>query len=107
MNYYHGIRELTLEVSESKLLPASQLNLYWNALSQSLINYIEEILYLDSNPSTISQPQSPQPRIYPNPTCGKVYIDLPKGRQEFDLSGKPAGVYPIRFAGHTFKVIKY
>lgn len=107
MNYYHGIRELTLEVSNVKLLSNSRLNPYWAALSQSLINYIEEVLYLDNNPFAVSQPQPSQPRIYPNPTRGMVYIDLLEGRHEFDFRSKPAGVYPIRFAGHTFKVIKY
>ncbi len=45
LNYYAYCRELTLEVSNTKLLPESQLDNYWNYHHRSLINYIKEAWY--------------------------------------------------------------
>ena len=43
MNYYYGCREVTIELSETKLLPASQLPAHWEYNWRSLLNYIENI----------------------------------------------------------------
>lgn len=45
MNYFHSCREVTLEISDIKLLPASQLLNYWEYNYRSLLNYIEEANY--------------------------------------------------------------
>ncbi len=45
MNYYRQCREFTLEVSNTKLLPASQLINHWNYNYRSMLNYMEESLY--------------------------------------------------------------
>lgn len=42
MNYWHNCREVTLEISDIKLLPASQLINHWNYNYRSLINYIKQ-----------------------------------------------------------------
>jgi len=42
MNYYHYCRESTIEISTTKLPPASQLSIYWNSNFRSLLNYIEQ-----------------------------------------------------------------
>lgn len=45
MNYFHYCREVTLEISDTKLLPESQLVAHWNYLRRSLINYIKQVNY--------------------------------------------------------------
>jgi PKD repeat protein len=45
MNYFHQCREVTLEMSNTKLLPTSQLNDHWDWNYRSLLNYIEQCTY--------------------------------------------------------------
>ncbi|MBS1492723.1 MAG: T9SS type A sorting domain-containing protein [Bacteroidetes bacterium] len=45
MNYYKGCREVTIEISTTKLLPASQLPSRWNYNFRSFINHVGESLY--------------------------------------------------------------
>jgi|YNPMSStandDraft_1061717.scaffolds.fasta_scaffold00266_18 PKD repeat protein len=45
MNYYKHCREVTLEISTTKLVPENQLPNYWNYLYRSFINYIEQVTY--------------------------------------------------------------
>ncbi len=45
MNYFHGCREMTLELSNEKLLPEDELEDHWNYNSESLLLYLEECLY--------------------------------------------------------------
>lgn len=44
-NYFHRLREITLEISDIKLVPGSQLPKYWNLNKESLLALIEESLY--------------------------------------------------------------
>ncbi len=43
-NYYLGCREVTIEISDAKVLSSENLPNYWNKLHHSLINYIGESL---------------------------------------------------------------
>lgn len=45
MTYFHQGREFTLEISDVKLLPASQLPAHWNYNYRSLLNYMQQSLY--------------------------------------------------------------
>ena len=45
MNYFHYCRESTIELSDVKLIPASQLIAHWNYNYRSLLNYIEQSGY--------------------------------------------------------------
>ncbi len=45
MNYWYGCREVTAEISDVKLVSASQLPAHWNYLRTSLFNYLEQGLY--------------------------------------------------------------
>lgn len=45
MNYFQHCREVTIELSDTKLLPVSQLLIHWNYNYRSLLNYIEEAGY--------------------------------------------------------------
>ena len=45
MNFYHYCRESTIEISTTKLLPASLLLSHWNYNYRSFLNYIEQAGY--------------------------------------------------------------
>jgi len=45
MNYWHGCREVTLELSDTKLLPEGDLDAWWGYNSESFLLYMEECLY--------------------------------------------------------------
>jgi len=45
MNWYMKSREVTIEISDTKLLPASQLPAHWEYNKRSFLNYIESIFY--------------------------------------------------------------
>ncbi len=45
MNYFEQCRELTLEISETKLPPASQLPSFWNYNKRSFLNYLKQATY--------------------------------------------------------------
>ena len=45
MNYWHGCREVTIELSDTKLLTASQLPAHWLYNRSSLLHYLEQTLY--------------------------------------------------------------
>lgn len=45
MNYWHGCREVTMEISDTKLIPASQLPSHWVYLRVSFLNWLENGLF--------------------------------------------------------------
>lgn len=45
MNYFHHCREVTAEISSTKLPSASQLPDFWDWNYRSLLNYMEQVLY--------------------------------------------------------------
>ncbi len=45
MNYFEHCREVTIEVSNVKLLPETQLEAHWNYNYPSLLNYLEQTMY--------------------------------------------------------------
>ena len=45
MNYFHQCREVTLEISNYKLLPANQLLDFWDYNYRSFLNYLEQAMY--------------------------------------------------------------
>jgi hypothetical protein len=45
MNYFHHCREVTLELTNTKILPESLLESYWEYNYRSFLNYIEQSLY--------------------------------------------------------------
>ncbi|MCU0372989.1 MAG: T9SS type A sorting domain-containing protein [Ignavibacteria bacterium] len=45
MTYFKGGREITLEISSTKLLPPAQLPTLWNYNHKSFLNFIKETLY--------------------------------------------------------------
>ena len=45
MNYFHGCREMTLELSDVQMIPASELDDHWNYNRDAFLLYMEECLY--------------------------------------------------------------
>ena len=45
MNWFMKSREVTIEISDTKLLPSSQLPAHWEYNKRSFLNYIESIFY--------------------------------------------------------------
>jgi PKD repeat protein len=45
MNFYHQCREFTLEISDTKLLPAASLPAYWGYNRRSFLNYLEQCTF--------------------------------------------------------------
>ena len=45
MNYFRHGKEITTEISSTKMPPAANLPTYWNNIHKSFINYIRESLY--------------------------------------------------------------
>lgn len=45
MNYFHQCREVTAEISSTKLPPASQMLNFWEYNYHSLLNYVEQATY--------------------------------------------------------------
>ncbi len=45
MTYFHGSREVTIEISDAQLLPASQLDDHWQWNRQALLDYIGQARY--------------------------------------------------------------
>ncbi len=45
MNWWHGCREVTIELSATKILPADQLPAHWIYNRVSLLDYLENALY--------------------------------------------------------------
>jgi hypothetical protein len=45
MNYFHHCREFTIEISNTKLLPAAQLPAHWNYNFRSLILFMKQATY--------------------------------------------------------------
>ena len=59
MNYWHNCREVTVEISNTKLLPANQLIEFWNYNYPSFLNYIRQVHYGFSGVVTDTVTDSP------------------------------------------------
>jgi hypothetical protein len=85
MNYWHNCREVTLEISNIKTLPASQLINWWNYNNRSFINYMKQAGYGASGIVTDT--------VTDQPVAAKVFIQ----GHDFDnsevYSHLPTGFY--------------
>lgn len=107
MNYWHGCREITLEISDTKLLPEDSLDDYWDYNRISLLNYLENALYGIRGVVTSSSSGLPllatikidaydtdidSSRIFTDPDVGDYYRMLPAGA--YDMIINSPGYYP-------------
>jgi len=89
-NYFHHCREFTLEISGQKLLPAGQLENFWEYQHRSMLNYMEQVLYgvrgLVTN------------KVNGNPVPAKVLVENHDLDESFVFATLPEGNYhrPIK-----------
>jgi len=97
MNYFHNCREFTLELSYVKILPADQLNSYWNYNYRSLLNYIEQVSFGFQGVITDS--------ISGEPLFARIFIEDHDIDNSFVYSELPFGnYYRLIFEG-TYSII--
>ena len=98
MTYFQQGREFTLEMSNTKLLPASQLPAHWEYNYRSLLNYMEQVLY--GVRGTIINDSSGEPIraevfiLDHEEDSSWIYSDLPHGNYSKVIY---EGTYDIRF----------
>ncbi|MBW6490959.1 MAG: T9SS type A sorting domain-containing protein [Lentimicrobium sp.] len=108
MNYFQQCREVTLEISATKLPPASQLLNFWNYNYRSLLNYMEQVTYGVRGIVTdtlTGEPVKAQISIFGHDMdSSMVFTSLPVGNYHRLLK---AGSYNITFTaeGYLPKVI--
>lgn len=99
MNYFQQCREFTLEISNTKLLPASQLPAFWEYNYRSFLNYMEQALY--GVRGRITEKSTGQPleaEVYVlnhEADSSWIYSSLPEGNYHRLLA---AGTYNIRYS---------
>lgn len=85
MNYWHHCREVTVEISDVKLIPASQLIPQWNYNNRSLINYIKQVNYGFNGIVTDT--------VTDEPVAAKIFIPALDKDQSEVYSRLPSGFY--------------
>jgi hypothetical protein len=85
MNYWHKCREVTIELSTTKLPPASQLLNFWNYDYHSYLNFIEQTLYGIHGIVTDTATG--------NPLKAKIVVTNHDIDSSFVYSGMPTGYY--------------
>ncbi len=106
MNFWHGCREITLEISGTKLLPEDSLGELWNYNKAALLDYLENALHgirgivSDAGNGlplgaivTVSNYDTDidSSRVFTDPDVGDYHRMLPSGT--YDLTFKAAGFY--------------
>ena len=114
MNYYHGCREVTIELSNTKLPSGSSLPLFWYYNRVSMITYLEQALYgihgivtdaVTANPvaATITVLNHDDPaaasQVYTDPDVGDYTRMLLAGT--YDVEYSATGYYPDTVYGVT------
>jgi PKD repeat protein len=109
MNYFQQCREVTLEVSNTKLLSTNQLLNHWNYNYRSMLNYMEQALYGVRGIVTDSVSGEPvKAQVYiagHDIDSSMVFTSMPVGNYHRLLK---AGTYNITFfaEGYTPRTIK-
>ncbi len=85
MNYFQHCREVTVELSYTKLLPANQLVNYWNYNYHTFLNYINETHFGFNGVVTDT--------VTDLPLAAKVYITLHDMDNSEMYSHQPSGFY--------------
>ena len=85
MNYFQQCREFTLEISDTKLLPAYQLPDLWDYNYRSLINYMKQALYGLSGTVTDASTG--------NPVLAEVFIEDHDQDSSWVYSDESSGIY--------------
>jgi len=93
MNYYKGCKEVTIEISTTKILPTSQLPSRWYYNFKSFVNYISEALYgvrgiitdsatgapIKAKVSVLGRDIQDSTWVFSDSACGDYHRFLPTG----------------------------
>lgn len=108
MNYFRNCRESTLEISDTKLLPESQLLSHWNYNYRSMLNYIEQSGYGLHGVVTDSMSGAPlNAKVFISgfdKDSSHVYTDPQVGDYHRLLK---AGIYNVTFSSNGYKSKTY
>lgn len=96
MNYFHQCREVTLEISDTKLIPESQLEAHWDYTYRSFLNYLEQVMFGVSG--TITDADSGEP-VY-----AEVFIDGHDMDSSWVYSQEDFGTYYRLLMEGTFDI---
>jgi hypothetical protein len=103
MNYFHHCREVTLEISNTKLIPANQLQNFINYNFRSVINYLKQVgygLHGTVRDSATGLPLRARVLIQGHDIdSSHVWSQLPGGRYHRLLH---AGNYPVTFSADGY-----
>ncbi|MBU2650632.1 MAG: carboxypeptidase regulatory-like domain-containing protein [Bacteroidetes bacterium] len=108
MNYFHQCREFTLEISDDKTPPASQLNNFWEYNYRSFLNYIDQNTF--GLRGTVTDADSGEPLVAEvfvlnhEEDSSWVYSDVANGNYHrllfegtWDVRFRVPGYYPQTF----------
>lgn len=111
MNYFHSCREVTIELSETKLLPEYQLPDHWEYNWRSFLNYMENVMCgirgvvtdEQGNPLdaeiTILGHDCDNSEVFTDPDVGDYYRMLLPGQYNVQFSAEgylPQTIYNVR-----------
>ncbi len=96
MNYFQQCREVTLEISSTKLIPANQLIDHWNYNYRSMINYMEEVLFGVRGVVTDS--------LTGQPLKAEIFIPMHDKDSSMVFSSLPIGNYHRLLKAGTYNI---
>ena len=114
MNFFHQCREQTIELSDVKLIPASQLEAHWEYNYRSFLNYMEQVMFgiqgivTDANTGAPVYAEvkidnhdieSDSTFIFSNEATGNYYRPILAGT--WDVTFSAFGYYPQTIEGVT------
>jgi len=111
MNYWHNCREITLEISNTKMPGSETMPTYWNANREAMLAYIENAKYgirglitnmngepLHAKVTVVGHDQD-NTHVYTNPVFGNYYRMIQPGT--FTFLFESYGYEPQTFSGIT------
>lgn len=120
MNYFHHCRELTLEISDTKLLSTDMLPEYWDYNKQAMLNYIKEAKYgfngtvkniggepLNAKIEIIGHDQD-NTRVITDPAIGDYYRPIAPGTYsvQYSSEGYISQTHSVTVSGWITTTIK-
>lgn len=120
MNYWHQCREVTIEISDIKILSSDLLPSYWNYNYRSFLNYLELALKgfngtvknslgepLDAKITILSHDKDSS-HVKTNPNFGNYYRPIAPGTYnvEYSAFGYKNQTHTINVASYTSSIVK-
>lgn len=96
MTYFHQGREFTMEMSDEKLLPESQLNAHWEYTYRSYLNYLEQVLY--GLKGTVTDIDTGEPLV------AQIFVLDHEADSSWAYSGEQFGIYSRMLHEGTYDV---